>query len=508
MATARTQTPLLDDRESYWRRSSPGAEYPPLERSTVCDVAVVGAGIVGATAALLLRRRGLKVTLLEARRVGSGATGYTTAKLSSLHGLTYAEMDRRLGTETAKAYAKANQLGLERVVAFAEELVIDCDLRRKPNFTYTESEQGRAAVEEEAEVAKRLDLPASLAPEITELPMDIAAAVRFDDQAEFHPMKYLNGLVAAAAEAGCDVHEGSRVVSASESFPYKLRTEGGAEVKAGFVVVATHLPILDRGLYFARTHPVRSYVLLARLDGGVPEGMYLSDEEVPHSLRSVPTPEGERLMIGGESHNVGQADSAERYRALEEWARERFPVAEIEGRWSTQDNVSADGLPYVGRLSPVAEGVLTVTGLRKWGLAMGTAAAEMLCDRISGIENELAKPFSPGRMHPLVAGPELLKETANVGFHFVIDRLSKRASADELAPGEGAVIASGLGQRAVYRDQAGELHAVSARCTHLGCIVAFNSAERSWDCPCHGSRFGIDGEVIEGPAVSPLKQKD
>ncbi|MFN2612726.1 MAG: FAD-dependent oxidoreductase [Solirubrobacterales bacterium] len=483
-------------------------EHPPLAGDTTCEVLVVGAGIVGVTTALLLARDGREVTLLEAREIGAGATGYTTAKLSSLHGLTYQDLDSSLGDQAARAYAKANQLGIERVAAFVEELAIDCDFRRKPNFTYTESVSGREAIEREVEVAIRLGLPASLAEGVEELPFDVPAAVRFEQQAEFHPLKYLAALSEAAVSAGCKIHERTRVVGVSEGSPHRARTESGAEVAAERVVVATHLPILDRGLYFARTHPVRSYVLLCDLDGAVPRGMYLSDEDRAHSLRSVPTSGGERLMVGGESHKVGQSDSSARYQALEEWARKRFAIKAIEWRWATQDNMPADGLPFVGALWPVSDDILTVTGLKKWGLAMGTAAAEMLRDRITGRENELAAPFSPVRLHPLAAAPDLIKENANAGYRMVADRLTKRRAEEDLAPGEGAVVGDGIAQRAVYRDDDGELHTLSARCTHVGCIVSFNSAERSWDCPCHGSRFGVDGEVLEGPAVKPLSKKN
>lgn len=503
-----TGKPRRASAHSYWVESAAHAEYPPLERDFDCEVVVIGAGIIGVTTALLLARSGRDVALLEARRIGAGASGYTTAKLSSLHGLTYRDLDSSLGREPARAYAKANQLGIERVAAFVEELAIECDFRRKPNFTYTESVHGRRAIEEEVEVARRLGLPASLVEGIEELPFQVPAAVRFEEQAEFHPLKYLAGLAEAAVDAGCKVHEGTRVVGVSEGSPHRVRTEGGAELRAERVVVATHLPILDRGLYFARTHPVRSYVLLCELDGAVPSGMYLSDEDKAHSLRSVPTPGGERLMVGGESHKVGQSDSSARYRALEEWARERFPVRSVEWRWATQDHMPADGLPFVGALWPIDDDIVTVTGLKKWGLAMGTAAAEMLCDRLMGRENELAAPFSPARLHPLAAAPDLLKENANAGYRMVADRLTKRGDEKQLAPGEGAVVGDGIGQRAVYRDDDGELHSLSARCTHVGCIVSFNSAERSWDCPCHGSRFGIDGEVLEGPAVKSLPKKD
>jgi glycine/D-amino acid oxidase-like deaminating enzyme/nitrite reductase/ring-hydroxylating ferredoxin subunit len=495
---------------SHWVASAPGPEHPALDRDLDCDVAVLGAGIVGVSAAHRLASKGAAVVLLEARRVGSGATGYTTAKLSSLHGLSYARLQRKHGEDVARAYGAANQAGLEQIAELAQQLGIECDLRRKPNFTYTELEGNSSELMQEASAAKGLGLPASFVADSEggELPFELAAAVRFSDQAEFHPLRYLNGLAAAAADAGCELHEGTRVTALDQGDPSALTTDAGQTVRAGHVIVATHLPVFDRGLYFARSHPERSYVLLARLRGAVPQGMYLSDESTAHSLRSVPSDDGELLMVGGESHKVGQADEAERYAELERWARERFEVEELVTSWSTQDHIPADQLPYVGRLWPFSGRVLTATGFRKWGLAMGAFSGRVLADRVlDGEEEDGAQPFSPVRLHPLAGGPSFVKENANVGWHFFSDRL-RRGSAETLVPGKGAVVGSGLGQRAVYRDEAGELHSLSARCTHLGCIVAFNEAERTWDCPCHGSRFGIDGEVLEGPAVHPLEPRD
>ena len=490
------------DTVSYWAKSTQGIEYPPSGEAD-CDVAVLGGGIVGVTTALLLAREGAKVALLEARRIGSGATGNTTAKLSSLHGLTYADLASKLGAGVARTYGEANEAGISLVSSLVDELGIDCDLRRKPNFTYTEDHAHTSQLIDEVRAAEEAGLPASFVTNVDELPYEVPAAVRFDGQAEFHPLRYLHALAAAAADAGCAVHERSRVVSVAQGEPCEVKTEHGATLRARHVVVATHLPILDRGLYFARNHPERSYVVLARLRGDVPQGMYLSDESTAHSLRSVQTPDGELLMVGGESHRVGEGDELERYRDLEEWTRERFDVESIEHRWATQDLIPNDKLPFVGRLWPFSAQVTTATGMRKWGLAMGTTAAAMLSDRALGRDNALDATFDPMRLHPLAAAPSLAKGTATVGFHFFRDRL-QRGSADALAPGEGAVVGDGLHQRAVFRDDDGKLHERSARCTHLGCIVRFNDAERSWDCPCHGSRFGVDGEVLEGPAVRPL----
>jgi glycine/D-amino acid oxidase-like deaminating enzyme/nitrite reductase/ring-hydroxylating ferredoxin subunit len=489
----------------YWAKSAHGPRRSPLDEDIECDVAVIGGGIVGATAALKLARAGIRVGLLEARRIGSGATGYTTAKVSSLHGLTYAELERSLGAETARIYAEANEAGLAEIASLVDELAVDCDFRRKPNFTYSEIAAGRPAIAEEAAAAIRAGLMASFEAELTELPYSVSGAVRVSDQAEFHPLKYLNALVAAAEDHGATVHEGTRVVSVDQGDPCRLVVDTGAEVRAGHVIVATHLPIMDRGLFFARTHPERSYVLLARVRGDLPSGMYLSDESPAHSLRSVPLDGDELLLVGGEAHKAGQGDEAESYRALERWATERFEVEAVEHRWATQDYMPADGLPFIGRLSPLSDRVLTATGFRKWGLAMGTSAATILGDLILGKENSWARTFSPLRLHPLAGGSDFIKENANSGYHFVADRILRRASEKGLSPGQGAVVGSGLGQRAVYRDESGRLHSLSARCSHLGCIVGFNPAERTWDCPCHGSRFALDGTVIEGPAVRGLK---
>jgi glycine/D-amino acid oxidase-like deaminating enzyme/nitrite reductase/ring-hydroxylating ferredoxin subunit len=492
---------------SYWEKSAERPSYPPLTKDRRFDVAVIGGGIVGVSTAYRLAKEGARVCLLEARRIGAGATGYTTAKITSLHGLTYAKLEGSLGLDTARIYGEANEAGLAAIAETAEGLSIDCDFRRKANFTYAESDAGRTLIEEEVGAAERAGLRPSLT-RVSELPYSVAAAISLPDQAAFHPLKYLHALASAAADAGCEVHEDTRVTNVDQREPCGLRTDRGATLRADRVVVATHLPILDRGLFFARTHPERSYVLLARLRGDVPQGMYLSDETPPHSLRPVPTGKGELLMIGGESHKAGQSDARERYVALERWARERFEIESIDHRWATQDNIPADKLPFVGRLWPFSDRVLTATGLRKWGIAMGTSAATILTDLVAGRKNRWASTFTPVRIHPRAGATSFIKENVNVATRFLGDRVPGRESAEDLSPGEGRVVGSGLEQRAVYRDDSGTLHPLSARCTHLGCIVRFNAAERTWDCPCHGSRFGATGEVIEGPAVRPLSRRD
>jgi glycine/D-amino acid oxidase-like deaminating enzyme len=443
---------------SLWFEGRERRERPALDRDISADVVVVGAGIVGLTTALLLERQGASVAVLEMRHVAAGATGYNTAKLSSLHGLAYSQLAKKLGPEHARTYGEANEAGIARIFGLADELGIDCDLRRKPNYTYAEDAADLDSVRQEADVAGELGLPATFVDEL-DLPFPVAGAVRFEGQAEFHPVKYADGIAAALRGP---LHENTRVTGIDSG---RVNTAGGARVSAEHIVVATHLSFLDRGLYFARCHPERSYVVAGRVTDP-PAGMYLSTESPAHSIRA----HGEWLLVGGESHKTGQADEAERYRRLEAWARERFGL-EPELRWATQDQMPVDNVPYIGRHDPFSSGLWVATGFKKWGLAMGAAAAELLATQIDGREHAWTDLFDPNRVRPVASAPTFVKENANVALRFVGDRVTRRG-----AP----------------------------RCTHMGCLLNWNGAEETWDCPCHGSRFAATGEVIEGPATRPL----
>ena len=486
---------------SLWLDTSDAPPRPALSTDLEVDVAVIGAGITGITTALMLKRGGATVAVLEAGRVCEGITGHTTAKVTSLHATTYQELVSSAGEEQARTYAAANEGGLEQVARLVQELGIECDFRRKANYTYAAEPDGLPAVEREVEAARAAGLPVTFTDSL-DLPYEIAGAVGLADQAEFHPRKYVLALADRVAGDGSHVFEHTRVLGVDQGPPARVLVNGHA-VTAGTVVVATGMPILDRGLYFARETPVRSYVVAVRAQWR-PRGMYISAGEPTRSLRTHPVDSEELVLVGGEGHKPGTGDPARSYARLEHFAREHFDVGEVAYRWSTQDYVPADGLPYVGRLWPFSDRVLTATGFRKWGLAMGTAAGMMLADRVLGIENRWSGTFDSMRVKPLASARGMLKEGAQDGFYFFADRLRKRASVDDVAPGDGRVVGTGLTQAAVYRDEAGAVHSVSARCTHLGCIVSWNNAERSWDCPCHGSRFDVDGHVLQGPAVKPL----
>jgi glycine/D-amino acid oxidase-like deaminating enzyme/nitrite reductase/ring-hydroxylating ferredoxin subunit len=490
--------------ESLWSATSDLPVYPRLSRHRSCEVLVVGAGITGLLTALMLQRAGREVVVIEASRIGSGATGRTTAKLSSLHGLAYAELWRSLGASAAEVHGAANEEGITTIEGLVEELGIDCDFRRRANYTYAESDDDAEAVAREAEAAQALNLPARLVYDLP-LPFSTSAAVRFEQQAEFHPLRFLAGLAAHLTSVGVAVYEGTRALGVSQGDPCQVGTTGGT-VRAGHVVVATGIPFLDRGMFFTRTHPERSYALAVRLVGPAPEGMFLSTEQPAHTIRAYQSDGDELLIVGGESHKTGQGgDTARRYRRLEAWARERFEVASVEYRWSTQDYMPADGLPFVGRLWPFSHRILTATGYKKWGLAQAATAAQVIRDAVIEHPNPFADVYNTNRLNLQASAGALVKEGLDDGSRLVLDRLRLRSSAStELRPGTGRVVSSRGRQVAVACDTSGRLHAVSARCTHLGCIVSWNSGEQSWDCPCHGSRFDVDGSVLQGPAVTPL----
>lgn len=452
--------PFAGLEESYWMETAPFPDHPRLTEDIDVDVAVVGGGIAGLSTAWELSRAGRRVAVLEADRIASGVTGYTTAKVSALHSLVYDRLRRTRGVEAARLYARSQLDAVDRLVAIVGELDIDCDLERVSAYSYGSGPTSRAAVEAEARAAADAGLDVSFVTQ-TELPFPVGGAVRLDGQAQFHPRKYLSALADDLLERGGLIHERTRVTGLSEGQPCRLTTEDGRQVVAHDVVIATHYPVFDRAMLFARL-------------SGDPQGGF------------------ERL---------------------DAWMRERFPVGSTVYRWGAQDNDPSDSVPLVGPFHVGARHTYVATGFGGWGMTGGVLAGRLLTSLITDSDDRLdwAELYDPRRIADVVReAPALLRQQADVAKHFVGDRMRVKhvASVDEIPPGTGAVVRVNGRRCAVHRSQDGTLRAVSARCTHLGCLVSFNEAETTWECPCHGSRFATDGAVLQGPATKPLEQLD
>lgn len=490
---------------SLWIDTAGAPSFDSLRGEVEVDVAVVGGGIVGVATAHRLKAAGRRVAVVEAGRVLEGTTGHTTAKLTAGHGLIYTHLERHFGRQKSLRYAEANEWGIAEVERLAGELGIDCDFERKANVVYSENESEIDQLREEASAAGRAGLNASFTEDL-DLPYPVAGAVTVENEAQYHPRKLLAPMAQALPGDGSHVFEGTRVTAIDEG-DREVRTAAGL-VRAGHVVVATAMPILNRGLHFARAFPKRHYAIAGTAER-MPKHMYISTESQPHSIRTVPV-DGERLLlILGESHPVGaEQDTDTRFERLAAWASERFGLREVRYRWSAQDWYSADRVPLIGPISWLSRRTLVATGFGGWGMAPGIAASRLVTDLILGDDNPWATLYSPRRAK-VAALPKLAAANTKVGIHWTRDRIPRPTrGVPDLRPGEGGVVRSGGQRVAAYRDPDGTVHAVSPRCTHLGCEVTWNAAERSWDCGCHGSRFGVNGEVLNAPATSPLKKLD
>jgi glycine/D-amino acid oxidase-like deaminating enzyme/nitrite reductase/ring-hydroxylating ferredoxin subunit len=493
---------------TYWRE----IELPTFEKlneDTTVDVAIVGAGITGITAAYLLAKEGVKVAIIEAGSVLNGTTGHTTAKLTAQHGLIYDELISHFGEDKAKLYFESTSSAIKFVEKTSNEKGIDCDFSKQDAFVYATSDQYDKKLETEMSAYQRLGIDGDL---VGNIPFDIQikSALLMRNQAQYHPLKFLKGLLEEAIKAGCKVYENSVAAGIEdvESAQPKVKIKGGHKVACKQVIIASHFPFYDKpGLYFARMYAERSYAIGIKTNKEYPGGMYISADSPTRSIRYTPIDGGNLLILGGENHKTGQGvDTLSHYVALENFAKDVFDLSEYHYRWSAQDLVTLDKVPYIGPLTRDKEHILVATGYKKWGMTSGILAAHLLTDYVLNRDNPYKELYTPSRFD---ADPDIksfISTNADVAKHLIKGKLEfVPKDPGDLVNGEGSVVMH-KGQRAgAYKDENGKLYIVDTTCTHLGCECEWNRAEKSWDCPCHGSRFAYDGSVIEGPAKKALK---
>jgi glycine/D-amino acid oxidase-like deaminating enzyme/nitrite reductase/ring-hydroxylating ferredoxin subunit len=493
---------------SVWRDRHPRPESVGPEVSGEWDVVVVGAGITGLTTAALLSRAGKSVLVVEARRVGSGTTGGSTAKVSLLQGTHYSRISRRHPASVLRQYADANTEAMEWVTQFCDHHGVA--LQHRPAYTYATSDSGVRSIRSELDALHRAGLESAIWVDEAPLPYPIRGAVLMPDQRQVDPMELLDALAADATAHGATLVEGARVRRIHGRRPAQVTTDAGS-ASAATVVIATNMPILDRGGFFARAQPARSYGLAFRTPTQAVDAMFLSADSPSRSLRDAPTDGGSVLLVGGNGHKPGTSVSEQsRIDDLRAWTLRHFPDAQETHAWSAQDYMPHHGLPYVGPVLPGTDDLLVAGGYSKWGMTNGVAAALSLSGRILGGHQEWASAFEPWSSRELSGLPGGLRVNTEVGIEMAsgwIRPLLHPGAGRSPAEGGGAVRLDHLGLPSATSRLGGVERRVSAVCTHLGGVVRWNDAEDSWDCPLHGSRFGPDGDVLEGPATCGLRRR-
>lgn len=465
--------------------------------NAIYDVLVVGAGITGMTAALLLQQAGKKVVIAEAHSLGFGTTGGTSAHINTFADTTYPEAESAFGAEGARLFADAIQEGFSLIESFQK----DCDFAYKPGYLYAETEEEVKQLDEIYAGAVKVGVAVKYITGVP-TPVPYKKALVWAQQAQFHPLKYLAGLQKAFSTAGGVMRENT-LISGVETAD---GSHNAADIRAKAVIYATHMPP-NINLFNFECAPYRSYVMAVKLKSGkYPDALIYDTQEPYHYVRTHVIDGEELLLIGGLDHKTGHEDPEKAFTDLEKYIRDYYSVSSVKYKWSSQYYVPVDGLPYIGKMPLAAEGIYCATGYNGNGMMLGSIAGKILSDLILQRENKYEKLFSPSRVKPMDSFSEFVKENADVAYRFVADRVKvpETDSLKRLQPGTGKVVEVDGQKIAAYRDEEGKIHALSPVCTHAGCIVNWNGDEKSWDCPCHGARYAIDGTVLTGPATKDL----
>ncbi|TMW72074.1 FAD-dependent oxidoreductase [Alteribacter natronophilus] len=495
--------------EPFWRKNvSAELEFPKLSEDLTCDVCIVGGGIAGITTAYVLQKEGFDVVVLEAGRLLNGTTGHTTAKITSQHGLIYDEYISHFGEEKARRYYEANEEGLKMIESFISELGVDCGFSRQDAFVWTNERKKLDQLKKEDEAYRKLGIDGGLVDE-SELPFPAEGAIVIRNQAQFNPVPYLQAMAASFTDKGGRIFENTTANGVDPGDSPKVNTRSGYSVTCRHVVAASHFPFYDgSALFFARMHAERSYSLAVRTSKPMETGMYINAEDPKRSIRSSPMGDETIMIIGGERHKTGQGiDTSRHYDDLAFYSREVFPDAEVLYRWASHDWITMDKMPYIGPVREKYGNILAATGFHKWGMTNGTIAARVIRDAIQENEHPYRELYSPQRLKADPSFREFVKENANVAKELIKGKIELNGrDPEDLQNDQGGVVRVNGKRAGAYRDHDGKLHIVDTTCRHMGCEVEWNDGDRTWDCPCHASRYKVDGTVVEGPATEPLKR--
>lgn len=497
--------------ESLWRQTTKFQSFPRLNENIKTDVAIIGAGISGITTAYLLVKEGFKVTLFNDGTICNGTTGYTTAKITAQHGLIYDKLITHFGEEQAKLYYQANQEAVEFIRQTVSELQIDCDFQEEDAYLYADTDESLNQLHTEWEAYEKLGL-AGHWHESLPIPIVVKGAIQMPHQAQFHPLHYLQALLEYIISHGGTVYENTSIsedVTVKDDGIIVLNTEHDHQITCKHAVSASHFPFTDGGgLFFTRLHAERSYSVAIEPEIPFESGMYINCGYPTRSLRSAKYNGKDVILVGGETHKTGKGIcTIQHYEQLEQFGGKLYGIRDIPYRWSTQDLVTLDNVPYIGQITKNHPNIYVTTGFGKWGMTTSTLSGLLIRDLIQGRDNRYAEVFTPSRFKANPSIKNFVVQNADVAAEWISGKLEiVHGRVNDLQNDQGMVIRH-HGQRAgAYKDPKGTVFVVDTTCTHLGCEVEWNEGERSWDCPCHGSRFNYKGEVIEGPATENLER--
>lgn len=489
---------------SYWVETTIKPKFPKLEKNINTDVCIIGAGITGIMTAYMLLNKGLKITLIDKGEICSGVTENTTAKITSQHGLIYNYLDVTFGTEFARLYLESNQKAIDIIENIIKKEKIDCDFQKIDNYIYTCKDEYIKKIEDEVRTVKKLGIQAELV-EKTKLPFKIKAGIKFPNQAKFHPLKYLYKIVEILSNNEVEIYTNSIVQDVNrKNEGYEITTETN-NIKAKYVVMATHYPIKNfPGLYFLKMYQDRFYAIAIEARAKLDYEMYISAETPVTSFRTI---NDDLLIIGGEDHKTG--DNSKNldmcYKNLETYAKEIYPSMKVKYRWATQDCVSLDKVPYIGDFSKIMPNFYIATGYKKWGMTTSHVAGKIISDKILNIKNKYEEIYRATRMQILKNYKEtgnMLKQTI---YSLAINKIKMpKYKYEDMEKDSGGIVEYKDKKIGIYKDNEGKIYAVRPYCKHLGCELSWNNLEKTWDCPCHGSRYDYYGNLISEPATENL----
>lgn len=496
---------------SLWlNENSINKNFESLNKNISTDVCIIGAGIFGLTCGYYLSKSGLKVCILDKNDISTKTTGHTTGKITSQHGLFYTYLVETFGNKFAKDYLFANEEAIRNIKNIIDIEDIKCDLESESSFVYTTTKSDISKIKQEVDCVNSLGFPANFVTK-TSLPFKIYGGIQFKNQAQFNPIKYSSGLCNSIIKGNGNLYTNTLVNDIKRVGDNFITISDGGKIESKYVILASHYPFINfPGMYFLKMYQATSYVIGIDSNKSFFDGMYISSSYPVYSFRTANYKGKKILLLGGSNHKTGNSvNYKETYYALEGYARKLYPDCKILFRWNTNDCITLDKIPYIGNFSNLINNLYIGTGFNKWGMSTSNVAANIICDSILGKHNSYSYLFDSNRLNPIKNRTELKNMISESINSFALRKFKHSTlNLENISNNSGGIVEINNKKVGIYKDLSGNLFAVNPICSHLGCLLSWNDVDKTWDCPCHGSRFDYKGKILYGPAIKDLEIYD